>query len=137
MNDITTTLIWADNQGRPFQRRAILHQDGSYSFDQSSATQNPSSVVTGQVKIAVTGTPVRLPAAPLTNGIVVRAKSTNAAQSTSYSATVGSAGVTTTYDGTGNGYPMAPGDVVSLAVADASNLYVNGTAGDVFSFMGN
>lgn len=94
--------------------------------------------VTGQVKIATTGQAVQLPAAALVNGILVKAKSTNAAQSGSYSGTVGAASsITTTYDGTGGGYPLAPGEAASFACSNANFVYVNGTAGDVFSFQGN
>jgi hypothetical protein len=96
-----------------------------------------TTVVTGQVKIATTGTAVQLPANPLVNGLVVKAKTTNAAQTGSYSGTVGPPGVTTTYDGTGNGYPLAPGEAASFAVANASDIWVNGTSGDIFSFEGN
>lgn len=97
----------------------------------------PLAPVTGQVKIAVTGTAVQLPAAVLLNGVVVKAKSSNAAQTATVSGTVGSAGVTNVADGTGTGYLLAPGEASSFAVPNANALYVNGTAGDIFTFEGN
>jgi hypothetical protein len=100
-------------------------------------TPAPSAIVTGQIKITTTGVPVALPSNVLLNGIVIKAKVTNAAQTSVYSAMVGPSGVTTTYDGTGNGYPLAPGEAVSFACANSNLIYVNGTAGDVFSFQGN
>ncbi len=116
---------------------------GPVSIDQSSPgvtnlvqTPIPASVITGQVIILVTNTAVQLPSHALVNGIVVKAKSTNAAQSTT-SGMVGPVGVTNVFDGTGNGYPLAPGEAMSVAIPNTNLVYVNGTAGDVFSFGGN
>ena len=92
-----------------------------------------SSLVSGQVVIAVTGTAVQLPANAVTNGIVVRSKSTN----NTTQGTIGASGVTNVVNGTGNGFIMAPGDAISLAVTNSNLVYVNGTAGDIFSFIGN
>ena len=88
--------------------------------------------VTGQAKIATTGTAVALASNVLVNGVVVKAKSTNAA-----TIFVGGATVTSVYDGTGPGYPLAPGEAMSFAVSNSNSLYINGTANDVVSFGGN
>ncbi|MBL7405290.1 hypothetical protein INQ30_23325, partial [Escherichia coli] len=103
------------------------------------ATPVPAAPVTGQVVIVTTGTPVQLPTFPLRNGVVIKASVANAQPdaSTKTSATVGPQNVTMQYDGHGNGYPLSPGEAASFACADASNVWVNGTAGDVFSFEGN
>ncbi len=93
---------------------------------------NPASIFTGQIKIASTGVPVALPSQSLVNGIVVKAKTTNAANGF-----VGFVGVTTTDDGTGNGYRLLPGEACSLGVQNASSVWVNGTAGDVYYYSGN
>lgn len=101
------------------------------------ATPTPASIVTGQVKIATTGTAVALPNVALVNGIVVKAKTSNAAQSSAAPGVVGPAGVTTVIDGTGQGYPLAPGEAASFACSNANVVSVNGTAGDVFFYEGN
>lgn len=93
---------------------------------------NPSAPFVGQISIAVTGTAVPLPNYPLINGLVVKAKSTNAANGF-----VGGAGVTTADDGTGAGYRIMPGEAWSGAVQNARSIYVNGTAGDVYYYSGN
>ncbi|MGU3467605.1 hypothetical protein ACLBXO_22415 [Methylobacterium sp. C33D] len=101
------------------------------------ATPTPASIVTGQVKIAATGTAVALPNVALVNGIVVKAKTSNAAQTAAAPGVVGPAGVTTVIDGTGSGYPLAPGEAASFACSNANLVSVNGTAGDVFFYEGN
>jgi hypothetical protein len=82
-----------------------------------------------QAKIAVTGTAVRLPLNIAKNGIILTAKSTNAAN-----IHVGDSSVNNTEDGTGNGYILEPGASASFAVDNSNKLYINGTAGDVVSF---
>ena len=86
----------------------------------------------GQAKIAVTGTRVQLGSNVLTNGVIVSAKSGNAAV-----VTIGGSAVTNTVDGTGNGYILAAGASVSFAVSNTNALYLNGTAGDIISFAGS
>lgn len=93
----------------------------------------PAVVVTGQVAIAVTNTAVQLPSNALVNGLVVKAKSTNSASC----GTVGKSGTTNTYDGTGNGYGLCPGEASSFAIPNSNLLFVNGTVGDIFTFEGN
>ncbi len=93
---------------------------------------NPESLFVGQIKIATTGVAVPLPNQRLTNGVVIKAKSTNVG-----SGFVGGAGVTTADDGTGAGYRLMPGEAWSIAVQVASSLWINGTAGDVYYFTGN
>lgn len=90
-------------------------------------------MVYGQVKIAVTGTAVQLPSNPLSNGVIVKAKTTN----NTACGTVGTSAVTNTYDGTGNGYGLCPGEAASLGVKNTNAGWVNGTAGDIFTFEGN
>ena len=87
---------------------------------------------TGQVKIAVTSTAVVLGSHTFSNGVIVKASSQNTA-----SILIGPSGVTTTNDGTGNGYPLVPGEAISIAAANLSQIFINGTAGDFVSFIGN
>jgi hypothetical protein len=89
--------------------------------------------VTGQVVIAVTGTAVQLPYNNLYNGVVVKAISANNVAC----GTVGSVGVTNSVGGTGNGYILCPGEGSSFAVTNTNSIYVNGTAGDIFTYEGN
>jgi hypothetical protein len=48
--------------------------------------------------------------------------------------TVGDSTVTNTVDGTGNGYILEAGDIVVAIASDLADVYVNGTANDVFSY---
>lgn len=86
--------------------------------------------ITGQVKIAVTGTPVKLPDNALNNGVILKAKSTNTAPIT----VGGSAGLNNIVDGTGNGDIIEAGSATSYAVTNTGGIWVNGTSGDVVSF---
>jgi hypothetical protein len=86
----------------------------------------------GQAKIAVTSTAVQLGSNVLLNGVVVSAKSTNAAP-----IVVGGSGVANTTDGTGNGTILEAGMSMSWAVSNTNALYINGTAGDIVSFSGS
>lgn len=93
---------------------------------------NPSTVAAGQIKIATTNTAVCLPANAMTNGAVIKARDTNVGNGF-----VGASGVTTTDDGTGNGYRIKPGEAASAAPSNSSAVCVNGTAGDIYYFLGN
>lgn len=93
----------------------------------------PAVVVTGQAVIAVTNTAVQLGSNALLNGLVIKAKSTNSASC----GTVGKSGTTNTYDGTGNGYGLCPGEASSFAIPNSNLIFVNGTVGDIFTFEGN
>ena len=50
---------------------------------------------------------------------------------------VGGTTVTNTQDGTGNGYIIQPGEAAPAATNQASSVCVNGTAGDVYTYIGN
>lgn len=92
-----------------------------------------SIVVSQQVKIAATGTAVELASSgALENGITITASSANAA-----TIFVGPSTVNNTGGGTGNGYPLAPGASLSLAVSNANIVWVNGTVGDWVGVIGN
>jgi len=112
---------------------------GTFGWVQCSPTgvpifQSPlTSPITGQAIIVVTGTAVQLATNALVNGLVVKAKSTN----NSTCGTVGGASITNDYTGSGNGYGLCPGEASSFAVGNSNLLYVNGTAGDIFTFEGN
>lgn len=96
-------------------------------------SSNPAGLVVGQTKIVVTGTAVRLPSNALINGLIVKSKITNNVARQ----TVGTSAVTNIVDGTGNGYILEPGEAASFAVTNSNAIWVNGTAGDIFSFEGN
>lgn len=98
---------------------------------------NQARIKTGQCVIQTTGVAVCItgsgaPSVHLANGLHIKAKSTNAA-----SGTVGDVNVTNVIDGTGNGYIVDPGEAGALAVANANLVYVNGTAGDIWSWEAN
>lgn len=93
-----------------------------------------ASPVTGQKKVAVTGTAVQLIASstPLVNGVQVQANPNNTA-----AVTIGLTGVNNTTDGTGNGKVLQPGQAWAFAITNLNLLYVNGTAGDWVDWSGN
>jgi hypothetical protein len=93
----------------------------------------PTSFVTGQAKIATTGTAVQLGSNALTQGVLITALSTNAA-----SITIGtSSSVTNVVNGTGNGAILTAGSTKSIAATNTNLVWINGTAGDIISFIGS
>lgn len=92
---------------------------------------------TGQAKITATNTAVQV--APvvqviLQSGMLIRSKASNNAAGI----LIGSNDVSETYDGTGNGFWIAPGDICSIPAGVLGNaIYFQGTTGDVVSFGGN
>lgn len=106
---------------------------GHIIVDSGTITANPalaSTVIVGQKKI--TASAVQLGSNVLTNGVIFTALSTNAGN-----IFIGGSGVTTTVDGTGNGYILEPGASVSAAISNTNLYYVIGTANDVLSFVGS
>jgi hypothetical protein len=92
----------------------------------SNPNANPSGPFTGQQTVATTA--AALPNQALVNGVAVQALSTNT--QTVY---VGGSGVTST-----TGYPLAAGQAISFAVANADSVYVLGqNATDVVAFAGS
>ena len=88
--------------------------------------------IVGQAVIAVTGTAVALGASvtlPAGTVLVTSLTGNNAAHGT-----VGGSGVNNTKDGTGNGYILEAGKSVVINADDLADVYVNGTAGDKFSY---
>lgn len=94
---------------------------------------NPPTINTPvQVRIVATGTPVQFPAGDYLNGLVIKARATNAGD-----VVVGRAGVVVAVDGAGNGYPISKGEAISYALSQSSDLWLNGTAGDIVYVTGN
>ena len=86
-----------------------------------------SSFFTFQAKIAATNVAQQLPYDILVNGVILRAKSTNAGK-----IFMGiSSSVNTTDDGTGNGYAIAPGEAMSVSISNSNLIWVAGIIGDV------
>lgn len=124
-------LPFKDSSGKATQ--ITLQPDGSLPID--STAQLSSSPLSGQAKIATTGTAVQLNGGvsqPLNNGIIISGLSTNSA-----TIEVGTSSVTNTHDGTGNGYILSAGFAVSFAVSNTNAIWVNGTSGDVVSWAGS
>ena len=88
--------------------------------------------ITGQKKITSTGVAVNLPSNALKNGVIITAKSSNTAD-----ILIGMSNVSTTADGTGNGYILEAGSSVSYAVTDTATIWINGNGGDIVSFSGS
>lgn len=92
---------------------------------------NPAALYTDQQ--AVTASAVALTAQVLVNGLVLKAKSTNAGKVF----VGGSNTVTTTDDGSGAGWALAAGESVSIPVTNTSAVFIIGTASDVVYVLGN
>jgi hypothetical protein len=80
----------------------------------------------------VTASAVALTTQALSNGVLIRAKPTNAG-----TVFVGGAGVTATNDGTGNGFALAPGEAVNLPVNTTAGIFIIGTLNDVVYVIGS
>lgn len=80
----------------------------------------------------VTASAVALTTQALTNGVSIKAKSSNAG-----AVFVGAAGVTATDDGTGNGFSLRPGEAVNLPITSTAGIFVIGTLNDVIYVIGN
>jgi hypothetical protein len=106
-----------------------IDQTGSRNDVDIISTPLSSTVIVGQK--AMTGSAVQLQTNTLTNGVIITAKSTNTAN-----IVIGDSGVTTTENGSGNGYILEPGASVSFAGTNTNLLYAIGTTSDVLSFMG-
>lgn len=115
----------------PPQRNQKMHsQFGSLNNTQ---TLMPAQSIQAQIIIATTGIAVQLPGNPgLVNGIIVTAKSTNQADGV-----VGNNLVTNDESGAGNGSFLAPGASVGIGVSNSNMVWINGHAGDIFSFIGS
>lgn len=89
-------------------------------------------MISGQGKIAVSNTPVQISLGGLLQGLVLIAGGSNAA-----ALTVGSSStLVNTADGTGNGGILAAGNQLVVPLSGQSAVWVNGTAGDIFSYVG-
>ena len=110
--------------------RATVGSDGLHVDLQANPLATAPLV--GQATIAVTSTAVQLGDNALTNGVIIIAKSDNSA-----AITIGGSGVNDTIDGTGNGAILEAGMMASFAVDNTNRLYINGTAGDIVSFVGS
>jgi hypothetical protein len=107
---------------------------GRVSIEGQVGAPLPSSGFSGQVVIATTNTPVQLPSNLMANGIIIKSKSTN----NSSCGTVGfSSGLTNVYTGSGNGFGLCPGEQDAEATTNSNAIWLNGYAGDVFSYKGN
>ena len=80
----------------------------------------------------VTASAVALATQALTNGVTIKAKSTNVG-----SVFVGAAGVTATDTGLGNGFALLPGDAISLPVSTTAGVFVSGTLNDSIYVIGS
>ncbi len=80
----------------------------------------------------VTASAVALAASgQLKSGAIVKARATNAGN-----VFVGGSTVTATSDGTGNGFPLAPGESLSLPINLAQAVFIIGAANDIVDVVG-
>ncbi len=92
------------------------------------ATQGASGQAAVALRQTSTTSAVALPSNALSNGVIVKALSTN-----SGTAYIGPAGVTTS-----NGYPLAAGEAISYGVANTNQLYLIGSdATQIIAVTGN
>jgi hypothetical protein len=94
------------------------------------ATPAPAAVVAGQKTVSASA--AALGSAALVNGVVVKARITNAGP-----VWVGGPAVSTADNGAGAGYKLLPGEAASFAVSNINAIFIVGTAGDVVYFEGN
>jgi hypothetical protein len=80
----------------------------------------------------VTASAVALTTQALTNGVSIKAKSTNTG-----AVFVGAAGVTATDNGTGNGFSLRPGEAINLPITSTAGIFIIGTLNDVVYVIGN
>ena len=92
---------------------------------------------TGNVSIAVTGTAIKLSSGSNqpsnSSGILIKASLNNVNKIT----VGGSASLTNTTGANGNGFELSQGDTVLLPIQNFNDIYINGTAGDYVSYIGN
>ena len=106
----------------------VLNADGTVaSFGGSSGASAPYAD-----QQVVTASAVALATQALTNGVTIRAKSTNVG-----TVFVGAAGVTATDTGSGNGFALLPGDAISLPVSTTAGIFVIGTLNDIIYVIGS
>lgn len=87
---------------------------------------------TGQAVIVATGTAVPIGISSFTQGVILSARTVNSA-----SLWLGGATVLNAFGGTADaGYELPPGVSVTLPVAQAALLWINGTAADGLSWIG-
>ena len=92
-----------------------------------------ATVVAGQTKLAASGTAQQLGSNALVNGVVITAPTSNTG-----TITLGSSTVNNWVGGTGNGYPLSPGQSFAFSVSNTNAIWFNGTVtGDSISFGGN
>ena len=99
-----------------------------------SVTSPPSTLAFGQVVIAATGTAVQLPSNVAVNGVRITAHPLNTAPTKLIGGTVGIVGVTDATSGSGNGELIQPGTALGYSASNTNQLYVNGIAGDIFTW---
>ena len=92
-------------------------------------TSATGALISGQVKIATTGTQVQLPSANVGQFVVIKALSTNVSNIYLWPT-----GVTNTWAGTGNGVILEPGDMIPVVVDNLNKIFINWTLNDVVSY---
>lgn len=123
-----------DNPSDLVRAQPICNPDGTNigGGTASNPNDNPATIYTAQQK--TTAAAAALAAKALVNGVVLTARSTNAA-----SVIVGFDNtVTTATDGTGLGYPLTPGQSISFGVTNANAIFIIGSnTTDVLYIAGN
>jgi len=106
---------------------AIINADGSV----ASFTGGGAAAPYADQQV-VTATATALTTRALSNGVTIKARSTNAGQ-----VFIGAAGVTATNDGTGNGFALLAGEAISIPVSTTAGIFIIGTANDIVYVMGS
>lgn len=106
---------------------AIINADGTVaSFTGGGATHCHAD------QQVVTASAAALTTTALSNGLTIKAKNTNAGP-----VFVGTAGVTATNDGTGNGFALQAGEAISLPVNTSAGIFIVGTLNDIVYVIGS
>jgi len=99
----------------------------------TASTSAPSATYQGQKKVAVTGTAVVIGSSQaLTIGLIITASPGN-----TNDIYLGDSGVNNTAAPSGNGYRLMPGQSVRVSGNNVNLWYINGTANDFVTWIGN
>lgn len=124
--DVDQTATLLDKNGVPFGTAT-----NPINILNGSGTSGGASTIYSDQQV-VTASAVALTTQALLNGCAIKAKSTNTGP-----VFVGASGVTTTNDGTGNGFALNPGEAVSFSVSTTAGIFITGTANDIVYVTGN
>jgi hypothetical protein len=115
---------------------AALGAGGGLKIDGSGTalpivSANPATFIPGQIALTA-NTRAQLPSNALVNGFILKSSPLNGAN-----VLIGGSTVSTTADGSGNGFILEPGASAPLSVTNTNAIYLISAAAAVLSYVGN